>query len=164
MDKIKQFIAKYKKQIIGSCVMLLLLVWAFWYGGNTPGARGFHIDRADQGSTTESQAGDATDIGSGSSGDKPVVVTTQDGSTATDTQSSTASEAATSGKKEQNSSETTDSTSSGGGTDSTADSGKDGGKGDGNKPSDKPSDGKPGVNGTTERRNTTENTRTTEST
>ena len=123
MDKIKQFIAKYKKQIIGSCVMLLLLVWAFWYGGNTPGARGFHIDRADQGSTTESQAGDATDIGSGSSGDKPVVVTTQDGSTATDTQSSTASEEATSGKKEQNSSETTDSTSSGGGTDSTADSG-----------------------------------------
>ena len=66
MDKIKKFIAKYKKQIIGSCVMLLILVWAFWYGGNSPDARGFRIDRADQGATTESQAGDVTDTGSGS--------------------------------------------------------------------------------------------------
>lgn len=40
MDKIKEFVKKYKKHIGGAVVVLLILVWAFWYGGNAPGARG----------------------------------------------------------------------------------------------------------------------------
>lgn len=53
MNKLKEFIGKYKKHIIAAVAMVLILVWAFWYGSNSPGARGFKLDKTEVGSTTE---------------------------------------------------------------------------------------------------------------
>ena len=53
MDKIKEFVKKYKKHISGAVIVLLILVWAFWYGGNAPGARGFKLEKTEEGLTTE---------------------------------------------------------------------------------------------------------------
>ncbi len=57
MDKIKEFVKKYKKHIGGAVVVLLILVWAFWYGGNAPGARGFKLEKTEEGLTTEAVGG-----------------------------------------------------------------------------------------------------------
>lgn len=57
MDKIKEFVKKYKKHIGGAVVVLLILVWAFWYGGNAPGARGFKLEKTEEGVTTEAAGG-----------------------------------------------------------------------------------------------------------
>ncbi len=57
MDKIKEFVKKYKKHIGGAVVVLLILVWAFWYGGNAPGARGFKLEKTEEGVTTEAVGG-----------------------------------------------------------------------------------------------------------
>ena len=51
MDKIKEFVKKYKKHISGAVIVLLILVWAFWYGGNAPGARGFKLEKTEEGLT-----------------------------------------------------------------------------------------------------------------
>lgn len=56
MDKIKEFVKKYKKHIGGAVVVLLILVWAFWYGGNAPGARGFKLERPKRESRPKLQA------------------------------------------------------------------------------------------------------------
>lgn len=48
MDKIKEFVKKYKKHIGGAVIVLLILVWAFWYGGNAPGARGFKLEKTEE--------------------------------------------------------------------------------------------------------------------
>ena len=53
MDKIKEFVKKYKKHIGGAVIVLLILVWAFWYGGNAPGVRGFKLEKTEEGVTTE---------------------------------------------------------------------------------------------------------------
>lgn len=39
MDKIKEFVKKYKKHISGAVIVLLILVWAFWYGGECAGSQ-----------------------------------------------------------------------------------------------------------------------------
>lgn len=57
MDKIKEFVKKYKKHISGAVIVLLILVWAFWYGGNAPGARGFKLEKTEEGLTTEAVGG-----------------------------------------------------------------------------------------------------------
>ena len=57
MDKIKEFVKKYKKHIGGAVVVLLILVWAFWYGGNAPGTRGFKLEKTEEGLTTEAVGG-----------------------------------------------------------------------------------------------------------
>lgn len=57
MDKIKEFVKKYKKHIGGAVIVLLILVWAFWYGGNAPGARGFKLEKTEEGVTTEAAGG-----------------------------------------------------------------------------------------------------------
>ncbi len=38
-------------------IVLLILVWAFWYGGNAPGARGFKLEKTEEGLTTEAVGG-----------------------------------------------------------------------------------------------------------
>lgn len=58
MSKLTDFVKKYKKQIIGGAAVLLILVWAFWYGGNAPDARGFKPGIKDQGCTTEYTSGE----------------------------------------------------------------------------------------------------------
>ena len=57
MDKIKEFVKKYKKHVGGAVVVLLILVWAFWYGGNAPGTRGFKLEKTEEGLTTEAVGG-----------------------------------------------------------------------------------------------------------
>lgn len=73
MNKLKTYVTNNKKKIIGTICVLLVLVWAFWYGGNTPGARGFRIDKTEEGSTTEqAYVADTDDVGGGA-GERPSV-------------------------------------------------------------------------------------------
>lgn len=56
MNKISDFVKKNKKSFAGGIVVVLILVWAFWYGGNAPGARGFRLDTRQEATSEQSSA------------------------------------------------------------------------------------------------------------
>ena len=111
MDKIKEFVKKYKKHIGGAVIVLLILVWAFWYGGNAPGARGFKLEKTEEGVTTEAVGGaeltettkSATEENTDAGNDRKK----KSDSSVTDTSSGTHSDSDTSEKEYQTSDEST---------------------------------------------------------
>ena len=111
MDKIKEFVKKYKKHIGGAVIVLLILVWAFWYGGNAPGARGFKLEKTEEGVTTEAVGGaeltettkSATEENTDAGNDRKK----KSDSSVTDTSSGTHSDSDTSETEYQTSAEST---------------------------------------------------------
>lgn len=59
------WIKKHLKKIIGILVVLLILVGAYWYGGNAPGSRGFGrpgtTSENTESTTQEAVSGEASD-------------------------------------------------------------------------------------------------------
>jgi hypothetical protein len=43
MNKIMEWLRTHSKLLIGIVIVAILLVWAFWYGGNAPGSKGFSL-------------------------------------------------------------------------------------------------------------------------
>lgn len=111
MDKIKEFVKKYKKHIGGAVIVLLILMWAFWYGGNAPGARGFKLEKTEEGVTTEAVGGaeltettkSATEENTDAGNDRKK----KSDSSVTDTSSGTHSDSDTSETEYQTSAEST---------------------------------------------------------